>query len=241
MGYGTEMSGCGRFMKYSLFFANFVIFVGGCVVAGLAVWAMIDKIPYISDIVGNNLLTGAVYVLLAGGIIVAIVAFFGCIGASREVKCMLLTYFIIVLILFVTIFIGGVLAYVFRGKLNGRVEMEMQNSMGLYDSKPYMHEAWDTTQRSLRCCGTRSFRDWSRVGLPLPRSCCREVRPGEYFYCNATPETPNQSNTYFNGCLTTVEKNLEMHTKIIGAAGIAVAILMLFGMIFSCALFRKIE
>lgn len=27
MGYGTEMDGCGRFMKYSLFFTNFVIFV----------------------------------------------------------------------------------------------------------------------------------------------------------------------------------------------------------------------
>jgi len=27
MGYGTEMDGCGRFMKYSLFFTNFIIFV----------------------------------------------------------------------------------------------------------------------------------------------------------------------------------------------------------------------
>jgi tetraspanin-11 len=27
MGYGTEMDGCGRFMKYSLFVTNFIIFV----------------------------------------------------------------------------------------------------------------------------------------------------------------------------------------------------------------------
>lgn len=27
MGYGTEMDGCGRFMKYSLFLTNFIIFV----------------------------------------------------------------------------------------------------------------------------------------------------------------------------------------------------------------------
>lgn len=58
---------------------------------GLAAWALVDKIPYISELVGNDLLTGAVYVLLGGGIIVAVISFFGCIGASREVKCMLLT------------------------------------------------------------------------------------------------------------------------------------------------------
>lgn len=58
---------------------------------GLSIWALVDKVPGIGELVGNDLLTGAVYVLLVGGIIVAFIAFFGCIGASREVKCMLLT------------------------------------------------------------------------------------------------------------------------------------------------------
>lgn len=60
-------------------------------IAGLATWALLDKVSWIGELVGNDLLTGAIYVLLAGGIVVAIVSFFGCIGASREVKCMLLT------------------------------------------------------------------------------------------------------------------------------------------------------
>lgn len=58
---------------------------------GLGVWALVDKVPWIGELVGNDLLTGAVYVLLVGGIVVAFIAFFGCVGASREVKCMLLT------------------------------------------------------------------------------------------------------------------------------------------------------
>lgn len=57
----------------------------------MGVWALIDKVPWIGELVGNDLLTGAVYVLLVGGIVVAFIAFFGCVGASREVKCMLLT------------------------------------------------------------------------------------------------------------------------------------------------------
>jgi len=65
--------------------------MGGIIVTGLGIWALIDKVPWIGELVGNDLLTGAVYVLLVGGIVVAFIAFFGCIGASREVKCMLLT------------------------------------------------------------------------------------------------------------------------------------------------------
>lgn len=65
--------------------------IGGIIVTGLSIWALVDKVPGIGELVGNDLLTGAIYVLLVGGIIVAFIAFFGCIGASREVKCMLLT------------------------------------------------------------------------------------------------------------------------------------------------------
>ena len=72
--------------------ANTITFqIGGLAVVGLATWALLDKVPWIGELVGNDLLTGAIYVLLAGGIVVVIISFFGCIGASREVKCMLLT------------------------------------------------------------------------------------------------------------------------------------------------------
>lgn len=58
---------------------------------GLGIWALVDKVPWIGELVGNDLLTGSVYVLLVGGIVVAVIAFFGCVGAAREIKCMLLT------------------------------------------------------------------------------------------------------------------------------------------------------
>lgn len=71
-------------------------------IAGLATWALLDKVSWIGELVGNDLLTGAIYVLLAGGIVVAIVSFFGCIGASREVKCMLFTVNLVVFLFALT-------------------------------------------------------------------------------------------------------------------------------------------
>ncbi|XP_076375861.1 tetraspanin 74F [Megalopta genalis] len=241
MGYGTEMDGCGRCMKYSLFFVNFVIFLGGVAIVALAAWAMVDKVPWIGELVGNDLLTGAIYVLLAGGIIVAIISFFGCIGASREVKCMLLTYFIIVFLLFVTMLIGGVLAYVFREKLVNTLQREMSSSMRVYDSRKAVREAWDTTQSTLHCCGVNGWRDWGSLGLNVPASCCREIQPGQRFNCNAGPDTVNPSNAYLEGCMNSTRIYMQKHATIMGGAGIAVACLMFFGMIFSCGLFKMIE
>lgn len=44
--------------------------------------------------------------------------------------------------------IGGVLGYVFRSKVIGTIEQEMRNTMRLYD-KHDIHDAWDTTQRTV--------------------------------------------------------------------------------------------
>ena len=241
MGYGTEMDGCGRCMKYFLFFINFVIFIGGVGIAGLSIWALMDKVPWIGELVGNDLLTGAIYVLLAGGIIVAVISFFGCIGASREVKCMLLTYFIIVFLLFVTILIGGVLAYVFREKLVSTLQREMSSSMRVYDTRKAVREAWDTTQSTLHCCGVTNWRDWGSLGLNVPQSCCREIQPGQRFNCNGGADTVNPSNAYLEGCINGTRIYMQKHATIMGGAGIALAGLMFIGMIFSCALFKMIE
>lgn len=74
-------------------------------------WALIDKVPWIGELVGNDLLTGSVYVLLVGGIVVAFIAFFVCIGASREVKCMLLTVSIYIQGIEINVAISSVLNF----------------------------------------------------------------------------------------------------------------------------------
>lgn len=58
-------------------------------------------------------------------------------------------YFIILFLLFVTMLIGGVLAYVFREKLVSTLEREMSNSMRVYDTRKVIKEAWDTTQSTV--------------------------------------------------------------------------------------------
>lgn len=46
---------------------------------------------FLSELTGSNLLTGACYALVISSAIVCLLALFGCFGAVKEIKCMLLT------------------------------------------------------------------------------------------------------------------------------------------------------
>lgn len=113
MGMGGDVNGCGLCAKYSLFIANFIMFVseiahysdvsmcnlmndfllvfqiGGAVLFGLGIWTLVDR-SFMRELLGTNLFSGTVYVLIVTAAIVCLVSFFGCFGAAKEVKCLIL-------------------------------------------------------------------------------------------------------------------------------------------------------
>lgn len=56
---------------------------------GLGIWTLADR-SFMNELLGTNLFTGTVYVLIGTAIVICIISFLGCYGAMREVKSMLL-------------------------------------------------------------------------------------------------------------------------------------------------------
>lgn len=56
----------------------------------ISVYTLYDK-SFIKELLGTNLFTGAVYILIVTGVLLSFLSFLGCAGAVKEVKCMLLT------------------------------------------------------------------------------------------------------------------------------------------------------
>ncbi|XP_034246733.1 tetraspanin-18 [Thrips palmi] len=228
MGVGREMGGCGQCIKYSMFLANFFIFLGGAVALGIGVWTLLDK-AFVTQLTGTTMFLGAVYILIGTGGLVTLIAFMGCVGAVKEVKCMLLTYFLIVFIVFVTMLVGGVLGYVFREDVRKNTEYKMRSTLVDYRTKDYIRAAWDKTQETLHCCGVDGPSDWK---AQVPESCCKmgpAGKPGAL-----------ECDKYKEGCLHEAVKTARDHAAFIGTAGVIVACIMLLGMIFSCILFKMI-
>ncbi|CAI6364532.1 unnamed protein product [Macrosiphum euphorbiae] len=124
MGFGSKDEWCGSIVKYSMFLSNFIIFIGGIVLVAISVYTLYDK-SFIKELLGTNLFTGAVYILIVAGILLSLLSFLGCAGAVKEVKCMLLTYFIILFIIFIVMLVGGILCYVFRQRVQTTMQQEM--------------------------------------------------------------------------------------------------------------------
>jgi tetraspanin-11 len=133
-------------------------------------------------------------------------------------------YFIIIFLLFVTMLIGGILGFVFREKVTQTMKQEMTSSLKLYGERYTITNAWDLTQERLKCCGVDSWRDWQKYAL-LPESCCQETYGGQKKPCR---DSPSALTLHSNGCLTVTSTYIRENAVIIGAAGITMAILMVW-------------
>ena len=74
----------------------------------------------------------------------------------KQIKCLLLTYTVFMLLLFVVMVVGGVLAYIFREQVKNTIRAEMIADLRNYDPlepESSVTRAWDETQSQLECCG----------------------------------------------------------------------------------------
>lgn len=144
-------------------------------------------------------------------------------------------YFVLVFLIFVVMLIGGILGYVFRAKVARSMNQEMVSSLSQYGNRRAVTLAWDETQIRLRCCGVNDWRDWYGS---IPESCCQETYGGQRKPC---VEAPSPLTLHSRGCREVATEFIQDHASILGGAGIAVAVLQLFALIFSCILFNMIE
>lgn len=234
MGMSGDANGCGACSKYCLFAVNSVIFVGALVLLGLGIWSLADR-SFVNELLGTNLLSGTVYVLIGAAIVICIISFLGCYGAGREVKSMLLFYFVFVFLIFVVILVGSILGYVFREKVIQTMRQEMYSSLPYYGNRRDITLAWDETQTRLKCCGVESYRDWYGS---IPESCCQETYGGQRKPCI---DAPSPLTLHINGCRNVTTEFVRQHASVIAGAGITVAVFLLFAQIFALILFKSIE
>ncbi|GFT12140.1 CD151 antigen [Nephila pilipes] len=242
------VEGCAKGVKYGLFVANAVILIGGIVVFSVGIWTLSDR-SFMERLLGSDLYVSSASILIATGIIVTIISFLGFLGAIKEIKCMLLTFFIILFMIFITMLVGGILGYVFRSEVDDRMYTEMLMTIKLYQNDSQVTDAWDAVQSIFQCCGMSMDKDpgyevWSKRNAhfggvyKIPATCCKPKDDGLRDRCQ---KDPNENNAYLEGCYEKMKDFVEKHAKIVGGIGVGIACLLLVGMALSCALFCLIK
>jgi tetraspanin-11 len=153
----------------------FIFQIGGLVVVSVGIWTLADK-AFIQRLLRNELFISSAYILIIAGCIIVFISFLGCFGAYKEIKCMLLTYFIFLFLMFVVLLIGGVLGYVFRNQVEDNFRPEMRHTIEEYDPKDPNNPitaAWDDTQRNVRNAVLKSLGLGNNAfGFVFQLKCC---------------------------------------------------------------------
>lgn len=199
--------------------------------------AEINSHPYV-DLTDENFYTSGPIVLIIVGIIVFIVAFFGCCGAVKENHCMIITFSVFLLIIFIAELGVGIAGYVKHQDLETSIVRHLNESIVQYPNNTEVRNTFDIVQTDLRCCGIYNYTDWGKHEMRIPNTCCdaQEILDGQIVPC-----TPDSVHFHGVGCLEKLVAHFQDIAMVLAGVGLGIAIIQLLGVIFACCLARSIR
>ncbi|XP_008843259.1 leukocyte antigen CD37 isoform X2 [Nannospalax galili] len=268
----SAQESCLSLIKYFLFVFNLFFFVLGGLIFCFGTWILIDKTSFVS-FVGLSFVPLQTWskVLAISGVLTMGLALLGCVGALKELRCLLGLYFGMLLLLFATQITLGILISTQRVRLERKVQEVVLQAIQSYRENPEdtsAEESWDYVQFQLRCCGWHSPWDWISAHVlrgnesqpRVPCSCYNSTasnystvfdEPFSQLSPLAPRASPTQSsdpcslpssaNIYREGCAQSLRKWL--HNNLISIVGIClgVGLLELGFMTLSIFLCRNLD
>uniref|UniRef100_A0A1A7XLF2 Tetraspanin n=1 Tax=Iconisemion striatum TaxID=60296 RepID=A0A1A7XLF2_9TELE len=224
------VAGCTKCIKYMLFFLNFIFWLAGGVILGVALWLRHDNqtssllILQFEGQQAPGTFYISVYILIAVGAIMMLVGFLGCYGAIQESQCLLGTFFFFLVILFACEVAAAIWGFMNRDTISKEL-------INFYDaayikaldvsrspSKDAAVKVLDAFHTTLNCCGKgEDTALFTQIAATL---------------CPAKPlSSPN-----YEGCHNKLILLFSEKLYLIGLAALVVAVIMIFEMIFTMVL-----
>ncbi|XP_006028826.1 CD9 antigen isoform X1 [Alligator sinensis] len=213
-------------IKYLLFVFNFIFWLAGTAVLAIGLWLRFDaQTKSIFELESNNttFYTG-VYILIGAGALMMLVGFLGCCGALQESQCMLGLFFAFLLVIFAIEIAAAIWGFANRETVIQEVK-DFYTATYQKRSQPAARETLRALQHALNCCGLTG--------------------PLEQQFMDTCPKKELLESLTVLPCPAAIEEIFNSKLNVIGAVGIGIAVVMIFGMIFSmilcCAIRRSRE
>ncbi|PSN40088.1 hypothetical protein C0J52_18246 [Blattella germanica] len=110
---------------------NVIMWLCGCGILGVGIWLRLSYSGY-TQLLPKYSLISADSLCIAVGVIIFVVAFFGCCGSWFQSRCMLITYFSLVIFMFLVEFLFATLAFVFRENLGSTLREELTEGIRVH-------------------------------------------------------------------------------------------------------------
>ncbi|XP_052666394.1 tetraspanin-4 isoform X6 [Harpia harpyja] len=209
--------------------------LGGCGILGVGIWLAVTQGNF-ATLSSSFPSLSAANLLIVTGTFVMIIGFVGCIGAIKENKCLLLSFFIMLLIIFLLELAVVILFFVYTDKIDKYAQRDLKKGLHLYgtDGNIGLTNAWSIIQTDFRCCGVSNYTDWFEVynTTRVPDSCCLE------FSENCGLHSPG---TWWKApCYETVKIWLQENLLAVGIFGLCTAMVQILGLTFAMTMYCQV-
>ncbi|XP_049826004.1 tetraspanin-9 isoform X2 [Aethina tumida] len=241
----NEMSSGYTCLRTTFCVINVIFWIAGCGILGVGIWLRVAYEGYATLLPQYALISADSLAILAG-IITLILSFFACCGSWFQNRCMLITYFVLVVLLFIGEFLTGSMAFLYRSTLSHTLREELKTGLihhyNVTATGPNsLVNIWDNMQTQFRCCGVDNYEDWFDIdSWPghrwVPDTCCFPA-----YADKDCGKSQSSANYYPDGCYRQINVWFMQRLYIIGFVCIGVAFLQLFGLVASMLLFCTIS
>uniref|UniRef100_A0ACB8EN11 Uncharacterized protein n=1 Tax=Sphaerodactylus townsendi TaxID=933632 RepID=A0ACB8EN11_9SAUR len=146
---------CFSCLKTVMFVFNGVIFLGGLAVLGIGIWVKLDSASFVKvlDMAAPQMmqLVHVAYLCIAVGSFLLLVGFMGCWGAMKESKCLLMMFFVVILVLFIAEVVGAAVLLAFSSVADMFVthlkEWALKTLKEDYGTEKDITAIWDATMK----------------------------------------------------------------------------------------------
>ncbi|CAJ1068756.1 leukocyte surface antigen CD53-like isoform X1 [Xyrichtys novacula] len=139
--------------------------------------------------------------LVVTGTIVTCVCYLGVLGGMRENRCMLITFFILMVILMMVELAMALVFLIYSREIDTYFEKDLKRSLEIYrQSSPEGNRTikadFDAVQHLFRCCGVHGVTDWKGK---IPVSCCAKDPCNTPFHTNWQEGCVDKLKNWFAG------------------------------------------
>ncbi|NXN81739.1 TSN8 protein, partial [Bombycilla garrulus] len=221
--------------------------VCGCIILGFSIWIRVSSAQQVnacshtSTVVDNTMFAG-VNLLIAVGAIIMILGFLGCCGAVKESRCMLMLFFIALLLILILQVTGGILGAVYKPQVEAVFNLTLSSSLSALQSttgeyKEYQEE-FQKFERKNHCCGLlNGFKDWGEnFNQPSSNICQCEVEDTSSDLC-----TKYQNRyIYKKPCGQVIIQEIKDNLVVVMGIAFGLAVVEIIGLVFSMTLYCQI-
>ncbi|XP_060087735.1 tetraspanin-1 [Heteronotia binoei] len=233
---------CFSFLKVMMVLFNLAIALGGAALLGIGIWVSVDSTSFVNLFgpLSSNVLqfVNVGYLLIAIGAVLFALGFLGCCGAQKESKCLLITFFSIILIIFIIEVAAAVVALVYTSVaetiLQGTVTQALKKD---YGKNKEVTDIWNKTMEELECCGLMNYTDFNNSYYldhyrQYPPFCCKNNTD-----CNA--ELAHMAN--ITGCFPKLLSKIRSNAGVVGGVAAGICLLEIAAMAVAMYLYCRLD